>query len=62
MSNTTKTILVTGANGTVGSDVVQALLARGARVRAGVRSLDKGAALVLHHRDGRIAALETVSA
>jgi len=36
-------ILVTGATGTVGRDVVRELAARGARVRALVRSLEKAA-------------------
>ncbi len=37
--------LVTGANGHLGNTLVRALLARGQHVRAGVRDLDRGAAL-----------------
>ena len=38
-------ILVTGANGTVGSEVIRALVARGAPVRALVRAPEKAAGL-----------------
>ncbi|MEM9113186.1 MAG: SDR family oxidoreductase [Myxococcota bacterium] len=44
-TNENMTILVTGATGTVGSEVVGALRARGLRVRAGVRSPEKAEAL-----------------
>ncbi|RTQ49192.1 SDR family oxidoreductase [Hymenobacter gummosus] len=37
-----ETILITGATGTVGSELVRALSNRGARVRAGVHSIIKG--------------------
>ncbi|TGE03792.1 SDR family oxidoreductase [Hymenobacter fodinae] len=42
-------ILVTGATGTVSSEVVKALASRGLTVRAGVRSIDKAAGLAALH-------------
>lgn len=39
-------ILVTGATGFIGAHIVDALLARGMRVRGATRSLEKGNAMI----------------
>ncbi|MDQ3340712.1 MAG: NAD-dependent epimerase/dehydratase family protein [Myxococcota bacterium] len=60
-----KTALVTGGTGMVGNCIAQALLARGHRVRALVRSLDKGKRLLPEGCDlvqGDITAPETLDA
>lgn len=59
------TALVTGGTGMVGHAIVEALLARGHRVRALVRSLDKGKRLLPAHCElvqGDVTAPETLGA